>query len=1428
MSSHSNFNKPESCQPGSVASNNSNESSAVIPINVNSPSVHNCKVIVEDIFANDETGKSKALNGSQDKTHSAHSRKSADLGVLDCLEKKPAILWPQMADEGAWVKLEAAVMPKVLQSSLPISQTMSLLQDEIYSQASKLFGFVNQQKKRIGTFSRRTLLSIKLVHEKNHLSGQILNCVDEEKEGLCALLESVKLKLRNLRKGESKRKKRWKAKKAFQDFKKNPFQAGKDVLDPKCQAKLECTRAVLDAFKSATVSDTLFNSSLSPIDGLPPAPKVSSIFDSSSFKLQDFEKIVRSRRNASAPGINMIPYKVYKKCPQLMSFLFKLCLSCQRNQVIPIHWRVAHEVYIPKNKPPNPNLIKDFRPISLINVESKLFFSLVSQRFVSHIINNNKFINASIQKGCMEKIPGCWEHMSMVWDSLKSAKQDKASVSAIWLDVANAYGSVPHRLIYFALKRYGISEKWINIIQQYYQGIWSKCFQELSPSSWHHHQRGIFVGCTVSIILFLAAINVIIEFTLSLQDSFIQEHRLGMKAFMDDLFVVSSSTEGTQLLLDRCTHALSWACMSFRANKSRCIVIDRGSVKNITPFIVNLPNVEESQIIPSIHTQPVRFLGRQICASLSDSESIETFVSIFKNGLKNINSSKHNGIHKVWILQYLLLPRARWPIQIYEIPFSTVLKLEQSTSVYIRRWLKLHRSTTNICLYSSNSPCPLPIKSLTSVLKAAKISGHLLLRDSSDPLVNTSVPQLKVGQWIVEDVVRQGEDKIYFEKVLGYHQHNRAGLGSIKHQEVPPIQSHDYRKLVSEKVHELEEEQYLARAVQMRLQGNWTRWCNYIQNELSWKHLLNTSSRLTSFVLGSTFDTLPSPTNLKRWHITTELDCSLCFVKVCTTAHVLSGCKVALSQGRYTFRHDSILRVMHNSLAKFLSSITPVKVVPSLSSCFVKQGKRISNTKKRPHVGVLHESSDWKILVDLDSGLVFPSFIAITSSRPDVVIYSVLKKTVILIELTSPCEENFEDRHFEKVSRYDALCVNIRENGWRHYLFAIEVGARGYCAQNVRSCFRRLGYNTKETKAVLSELSSVAVQCSFVVWLNRDCKVWTTSTDFEKQPQKDFYLIHNKVHSYRKHSPFKNKVSRESCAKSSQNVNKFYRPGLINKGNTCYINAVLQSLSVLSGFWSVLPALSSTTQDNSPLVAAYCQIMCLLRSSKSSIDPSCFIDALSRLMVGVGRSDFVVNSQQDVPEVLNYILDDFCGGSILAQDQIKVLIKKRTTCNNCMQSCEQEEMHMMLKLNVANSVKVALDEFLAEETIFDRDCPFCLSKHDASLEKRVAVVGRYLIVQLKRYLLDDGGWVKDMSLVKCVESLLPICVELDDEVQCQKSYHLVASFCHSGTLHAGHYTAHVLNKDDEQWLLCNDKAVLPIKSSEVDNKYSYVLFYESS
>ena len=251
-------------------------------------------------------------------------------------------------------------------------------------------------------------------------------------------------------------------------------------------------------------------------------------------------------------------------------------------------------------------------------------------------------------------------------------------------------------------------------------------------------------------------------------------------------------------------------------------------------------------------------------------------------------------------------------------------------------------------------------------------------------------------------------------------------------------------------------------------------------------------------------------------------------------------------------------------------------------------------------------------------------------------------------------------------------------------------------------------------------------------------------------------------------------------------------------------------MSVLTGFWSTLPALASEEHHISPLVAAYCQIMFFLKSSKNPIDPSSFLDAFSRFMVSMGRDDFVVNSQQDVPEVLNYLLDNFCGISVLSQDQIKVVIRNRITCTNFLQSDDREDIHMILKLNVAGNVNSAFNNYLNEEVLLNRECPVYLSNQNASLEKRVVAAGKYVIIHLKRYLLNDGGWVKDMSLVNCVSEQLSFSVDLDYEVQCRKSYHLVASICHSGTLAAGHYTAHILHKQDSQWLLCNDNQRLTI------------------
>ena len=355
------------------------------------------------------------------------------------------------------------------------------------------------------------------------------------------------------------------------------------------------------------------------------------------------------------------------------------------------------------------------------------------------------------------------------------------------------------------------------------------------------------------------------------------------------------------------------------------------------------------------------------------------------------------------------------------------------------------------------------------------------------------------------------------------------------------------------------------------------RWCDFMKNDLSWKTLLGMPSSLLSFCLNATYGTLPSPSNLKRWQITTESSCFLCQKIVCTTAHILGTCQIALKQQRFTYRHDTVLSVLVSTLVKFLSAYVPS---PNSSSgiSFVKEGQKPKNARK-PTVGLLHAAPKWKIFYDFQGSPTVPSFLTVTTLRPDIVLYSCSIKAVIIIELTCPCEENMPYWHDKKRENYHSLCTSIKANGCRFVsFFAVEVGARGYAAESLLSCLRCLGFPSKLCRSTIKNITT-CLKCSFDIWMARNCSSWKlegpckSRSDVSSGPatisasSKSIHLSTSKTASF---PPETRKVDHPKTVKASQNkvnVNHFHC-GLFNKGNTCYVNVILQALRPLSSLWS--------------------------------------------------------------------------------------------------------------------------------------------------------------------------------------------------------------------------------------------------------------------
>ena len=131
---------------------------------------------------------------------------------------------------------------------------------------------------------------------------------------------------------------------------------------------------------------------------------------------------------------------------------------------------------------------------------------------------------------------------------------------------------------------------------------------------------------------------------------------------------------------------------------------------------------------------------------------------------------------------------------------------------------------------------------------------------------------------------------------------------------------------------------------------------------------------------------------------------------------------------------------------------------------------------------MLHGANDWQVAVDLDDQITFPSEIAITELRPDMVLWSCSAKYVILGELTVPWEENIQTAHEFKALKYTDLVNSCKERGWKVEHYPVEVGCRGYAPRSLHTFLTMLGLARRKRRRLVEELLTTATRSSAWIW----------------------------------------------------------------------------------------------------------------------------------------------------------------------------------------------------------------------------------------------------------------------------------------------------------------------------------------------------------
>jgi len=108
--------------------------------------------------------------------------------------------------------------------------------------------------------------------------------------------------------------------------------------------------------------------------------------------------------------------------------------------LIPDSWKRAEGCFTPKEK--ESRTVKQFRTISLLSVECKIFFAVMAKKLTTYLTGNN-YVDTSSQKGAIPGFSGCIEHTSVLSQIMREAKTEEGDLSVVWLDLANAYGNIP-------------------------------------------------------------------------------------------------------------------------------------------------------------------------------------------------------------------------------------------------------------------------------------------------------------------------------------------------------------------------------------------------------------------------------------------------------------------------------------------------------------------------------------------------------------------------------------------------------------------------------------------------------------------------------------------------------------------------------------------------------------------------------------------------------------------------------------------------------------------------------------------------------------------------------------------------------------------------------------------------------------------------
>ncbi|GFU59198.1 retrovirus-related Pol polyprotein from type-2 retrotransposable element R2DM [Trichonephila clavipes] len=442
---------------------------------------------------------------------------------------------------------------------------------------------------------------------------------------------------------------------------------------------------------------------------------------------REFVEACLTAAENSAPGPDSISYRHWREVDPACSIIARVFNACIKMADIPSAWKMSNTILIHKRG--DVKSLENWRPISLSSTLYKLFAKCLTKKLGTWCETHE--VLSPAQKGFTPH-DGVLEHNLLVTQHIHTARRLRKDRLVAWLDISNAFGSVPRQAIMDALVAAGADQDFITLIANIYENTTTQVLTDEGPTPPISLKSGVKQGCPLSGILFNMAIDHVLR---SIQD---QRENMVILAFADDLVLLAESPEELQEMLQATADELS--LLHLRLNPTKCATLHMkmGESLHAAPTKFVLYNTELPALVDG---EFYKYLGKPVGFHIQ-----KTFGTVNEATrlLRNISTSNLAQWQKIDALKTFFYPSLSFAMRTAQLDKTCWKKVDVAARAEFKNLLSLPSNASNHYLYGGRKLgcCGIPSAAEDSDFYLID-SAFKLLTSNDEEVVTQALGQLR-------------------------------------------------------------------------------------------------------------------------------------------------------------------------------------------------------------------------------------------------------------------------------------------------------------------------------------------------------------------------------------------------------------------------------------------------------------------------------------------------------------------------------------------------------------------------------------------------------------------------------------------------------------------------------------------------------------